>query len=312
MGSWPRYYDSLKLFSPAHLSSLPGTPFPGAPDHYPLRDEVSAYLDAYARAHAFPIAFGQRVVSVSKAAATFTIRTADSAYLAKAVIVASGPFNQPNIPKLNGLSDFGGTVLHSSQYANRESLEGGDTAIVGAGNSAVQIAYELAAHRPVTLFTRAPVRFLKQRPLGRDIHHWLRAIGYDTAPLGAWLGLRLTEPVLDEGIYRQSMMNGRIVRRTMFERLVADGALMEDGTHIPFRSLVLATGFSQAPDFLTELPGAIVNGRPDQRGGRARTIAGLYYLGLPWQRSHASATLRGVGPDAKRIVAALEAGFKTS
>ncbi|WP_432927758.1 FAD-dependent oxidoreductase [Microbispora sp. CA-135349] len=28
-GSWPRYYDSLTLFSPARYSSLPGMPFSG-------------------------------------------------------------------------------------------------------------------------------------------------------------------------------------------------------------------------------------------------------------------------------------------
>jgi putative flavoprotein involved in K+ transport len=39
-GSWPGYYDSLKLFSPARYSGLPGMPFPGSPDRYPARDEV--------------------------------------------------------------------------------------------------------------------------------------------------------------------------------------------------------------------------------------------------------------------------------
>ncbi|MFF9981836.1 FAD-dependent oxidoreductase [Streptomyces erythrochromogenes] len=31
-GSWPRYYDSLILFSPARFSTLPGMPFGGDPD----------------------------------------------------------------------------------------------------------------------------------------------------------------------------------------------------------------------------------------------------------------------------------------
>src|SRR5947207_15748085 len=47
-GSWPCYYDSLRVFSPAGYSSMPGMPFPGAPDHYPSRDEVTDYLDRYA------------------------------------------------------------------------------------------------------------------------------------------------------------------------------------------------------------------------------------------------------------------------
>ena len=47
-GSWPRYYDSLRVFSPAGYSSMPGMPFPGASDHYPSRDEVADYLEHYA------------------------------------------------------------------------------------------------------------------------------------------------------------------------------------------------------------------------------------------------------------------------
>ena len=41
-GSWPHYYNSLRLFSPARFSSLPGLPFPGDPERYPTRDEVIA------------------------------------------------------------------------------------------------------------------------------------------------------------------------------------------------------------------------------------------------------------------------------
>jgi cation diffusion facilitator CzcD-associated flavoprotein CzcO len=48
VGSWPHYYDSLALFSPARFSALPGRPFPGDGERYPTRDEVVAYLRAYA------------------------------------------------------------------------------------------------------------------------------------------------------------------------------------------------------------------------------------------------------------------------
>ncbi|WP_101469280.1 NAD(P)-binding domain-containing protein [Nocardia fluminea] len=50
VGSWPHYYDSLTLFSPAQHSSLAGLDFPADPDHYPHRDEVVDYLRRYAKA----------------------------------------------------------------------------------------------------------------------------------------------------------------------------------------------------------------------------------------------------------------------
>ena len=49
VGSWPRYYDSLRLFSPASFSSMPGMAFPGDPDGYPTRDEVADYLQRMPR-----------------------------------------------------------------------------------------------------------------------------------------------------------------------------------------------------------------------------------------------------------------------
>src|SRR6185295_3702558 len=63
-GSWPLYYESLTLFSPAGRSSMPGLPFPGRPHHYPSRDEVIAYLRRYARHFQLPTITGAAVVRV--------------------------------------------------------------------------------------------------------------------------------------------------------------------------------------------------------------------------------------------------------
>ena len=45
------------------------------------------------------------------------------------------------------------------------------------------------------------------------------------------------------------------------------------------------------------------DGHPDQRGGVSRVVPGLYFVGLPFQTSFASATLRGVGSAAELVVA---------
>ena len=67
IGSWPHYYDSLSLNSPARYSSLPGLPFPAAPRHYPARDEVIAYLRQYTTHFNLPIMTGTPVSSASRA-----------------------------------------------------------------------------------------------------------------------------------------------------------------------------------------------------------------------------------------------------
>ncbi|MEZ4728706.1 MAG: NAD(P)-binding domain-containing protein [Caldilineaceae bacterium] len=170
-GSWPHYYDSLRLFSPARFSSLPGFPFPGDPERYPTRDEVIDYLETYAAHFGFPICFGAQVVNVTQDNGLFTVATADNRlFHARSLIAATGSFHRPYIPILPGQQNFQGKILHSVAYRTPTAFAGQRVVVVGAGNSAIQIASELAQVAQVTLATRQPVRFVTQRPYGRDLH----------------------------------------------------------------------------------------------------------------------------------------------
>ncbi|WP_346346129.1 FAD-dependent oxidoreductase [Streptomyces sp. SID5789] len=188
-GSWPHYYDSLTLFSPAWYSSLPGMPFPGADrDRYPHRDEVVTYLTAYADRLDAEIRTGCRVTAVRRTGDGFTAELEGGGRLsARAVVAASGTFGHPHRPALPGLQEFTGQVLHAAEYRSPAPFSGRRVVVVGAGNSAVQIAAELAETAHVTLATRGPVKFAAQRILGRDLHFWTARIGLDTAPLGRFL-----------------------------------------------------------------------------------------------------------------------------
>ena len=53
--AWRERWDSLTLFTPRRYSSLPGMPFPGRPYDLPLKNDVAAYLKAYATRFALPI-----------------------------------------------------------------------------------------------------------------------------------------------------------------------------------------------------------------------------------------------------------------
>lgn len=301
-GSWPTYYDSLKLFSTARFSSLPGLTFPGDPERYPLRDEVIDYLETYAKKYAFPIRFKARVTSVRRARDYFQVITQKGdVFQAKAVIVASGSFHQPHRPDFVGLDQFAGKLLHSSEYRRPSDVQGETIAIIGAGNSAAQIAYELSADHQVMLISNTPPKFMAQRPLGKDVHFWLRPTGLDTLPLGQWFNWRLTEPILDPGIYRQAFKQGKIQRFPMFDSIHGEGLLWGD-TLRRVDSLILATGFVPRPTYLQGLQGLSAQEASVQRGGLSQQVDGLYFVGFSWQRSHASATLRGVGADARYVV----------
>jgi putative flavoprotein involved in K+ transport len=309
-GSWPHYYDSLTLFSPARRSCLPGAAFPGEPDGYPTRDAVIAYLTSYVERLDADIRTGHRVVKVAAGSGAGrvleVVTESGESFTAPAVVAATGAFSRPHRPDLPGLDSFTGTVLHSSNYRRPEEFAGRRVVIVGGGNSAVQIAIELATHSRVTLATRHPLRFMPQRVAGVDMHVWLQRTGLDTA---GWARRLLTggkgTPVFDTGTYRAKIATGNPDRRPMFTRLDGDRVVWDDGSREHVDVVLLATGYRPGVDYLADLGALNAGGMPLHRGGISSTHPGLGYVGLEWQRSFASATLRGVGADARHVLTRL-------
>ena len=163
-GSWPRYYDSLRMFSPVEFSSMPGMPFPGEAGHYPGRDEVADYLERYADRN-----------SVSRSGSTpawrrstnrargFLVVTDDGrSFPASGVVAASGSFSNPYRPTVQGEHSFTGELSHVADYRTPEPYVGRRVVVVGAGDSAAQVATELASLATVPTATRHPVRFMPQ------------------------------------------------------------------------------------------------------------------------------------------------------
>jgi putative flavoprotein involved in K+ transport len=303
-GSWPGYYESLTLFSPSRYSSLPGMPFPGPPERYPTRDEVTAYLRRYAEAFGLPVSTGERVLRAERAGGGFRIITAGGGeHLARTLIAATGSFAKPHRPRFPGQEAFRGRILHVAEYRNAEPYRDKRVVVVGAGNSAVQIAFELAAVARTTLATRSPLRFEPQTILGRDVHFWLSVSGLDRLPLGRLFDVSEPGAVVDDGTYAAAVRSGRPDRRSVFSRFTERGVVWDNGTEEPVDAVVLATGYRPNLEYLRPLGALSEDGRPDQRGGVSRVVSGLYFVGLPFQTSFASATLRGVGPDAAFVVA---------
>jgi putative flavoprotein involved in K+ transport len=305
-GAWAEYYDSLTLFSPARYSSLPGMPFPGDGDRYPHRDEVVAYLSAYSERLDADLRTGHCVRALEHDEGIFAAHLADGRTLhARTVVAATGGFTNPHVPALPGLDTFTGTVLHASAYRRPEPFAGQRVVIVGGGNTAVQIAVELAEHARVTVTTRGPLRFAPQRPLGRDLHFWYTITGLDTAPIGRLLTHPPTVPVLDTGRYRAAIIAARPDHRPMFTRIETDTVHWSDGTGERADTLILATGYRPALGYLAGLDVLDRQGHPHHRAGLSTAFPGLGFVGLEWQRSLSSASIRGVGRDAARVARVL-------
>lgn len=299
-GSWPSYYDSLRLFSPARYSSLPGLAFPGEADHYPTRDEVVAYLTGYAVHFRLPIVTNTRVNTVVKQGDIFHVYTTDGReYAARFVIAATGSFNRPKLPIIPNQHLFKGEIIHSSAYRSPTAYVDKRVVVVGAGNSAVQIAVELAQSANVNLASRSPLRFMRQRFLGRDLHFWLKLSGIDTRSLKQ----SPSKPkVLDTGVYQSAIRKGQPAARAMFTSFTENGIQWADGQDESVDVVIFATGFQPNLGYLSATGALDAAGEALQQDGMSTTVQGLGYVGLNYMRSFSSATLRGVGRDAAYVV----------
>jgi putative flavoprotein involved in K+ transport len=308
-GSWPRYYDSLTLFSPARYSAMPGHGFPGEPDHYPHRDEVAAYLRRYAAGVGADIRTHTPVTAVeAHHRGGFLVRTATGqSFRAAGVVAATGSFGNPHVPARPGQDRFTGRLLHVASYRSPHQYAGERVVVVGGGNSAVQVGYELAQVATVTLATRHPVTFHPQCRGGQDLHYWLEASGFDLLP-PEWLRHYLGDHwVVDTGKYHHALEMGQLDRRPVFTAFGADGVIWPDGTREQVDTVVFATGYRPRLDYLSPLGALDGDGLPLHCGGISATHPGLVYLGLEFQRSFSSNTLRGVHRDAEHVIAPLAA-----
>lgn len=301
-GSWQHYYESLKLFSPAKWAELPGLPFPGDSSHYPTRYEVIEYLREYARVHELPVRSGVRVQEVTREGDVFALHTADGkVYHARAVISATGPFNTPYTPHINGMERFGGAMLHAYDYHRPEPYTGQHVVVVGSRDSAMQIAYELASVARVSMAVRHKLKFMPRRFLGINTFWWLHETGYDEIPLGLFTDLHGTDKIMGKEPYQAALAAGNPKPKPMFTEMTETGVVWGDGTVENADTVLFATGYKQGVDYLAPLGALDADGNACHRGGVSDRVAGLFYVGLFGQRSPASATLRGVDRDARII-----------
>lgn len=307
-GAWGQGWDSLRLFSPAQWSSLPGWQMPrAAGDDYPARDEVLAYLAEYERRYAFPVRRPARVLAVRRTSDGRTLRVeADAgAWAARAVVSATGSWSQPYLPPVPGRDEFAGPQLHSADYRGPAPFVGRRVLVVGGGNSGAQIAAELGEVADVVWAALTPPRFLPEHVDGRYLFDQATARyaairAGETPPPPRSLGdVVLVPPV------RRALAEGRLTSVPMFARLTAGGAVWPDGRAEPADAVVWCTGFRPALAHLAPLGVADAAGRVavgGSAGTRAAAEPRLWLVGYGDWTGFASATLIGVGRSARATV----------
>jgi putative flavoprotein involved in K+ transport len=298
--AWRERWDSLTLFTPRRYSALPGLPFPGDPDGYPTRDEVVGYLESYAETFDLPIELNTNVRRLSREDGRFVLEVDGRALTAGQVVVATGPFQVPYVPRLAEDLDPAVWQAHSTGYRRPGDVPEGTVLVVGGGNTGFQIFKELSATRRVVLSVGSRQAPLPQRLAGRDLFWWLTKTGVLSTTVESPVGRRLQ--------HRDTLIGSspRELRRhygagVTPRAIAASGRTVtfEDGTQVEVDAVIWATGYR--PDYSwIDLPIVDEHGRLRHRRG-VTGLPGLYFLGLTWQWTRGSALIGWVKDDAEFI-----------
>lgn len=308
--AWRNRWDSLRVFTPARYSALPGLPFPSRPSHYPTKDELADYLEDYAATFELPIRLGVRAERLTRAGNGFQIVTSEGPLLAGNVVVATGPYRRPRIPDFATELDDSIVQLHSKEYCNPDQLRDGPVLVVGAANSGAEIAMEVARDHETWLSGRHPGNEPTRTGSIPDRFFtpimWFAATRVITVdnPIGRKVRDSFLDPPrgIPLGSVKPKDLDAAGIMRVPRTTEVRDGSpVLEDGRVLKVSNVVWCTGFE--PDFdWIDLPLEMSKGLPVHERGVVESLPGLYFMGLLFQYSLSSGLIGGVGRDAGYIV----------
>jgi cation diffusion facilitator CzcD-associated flavoprotein CzcO len=330
--AWRTRYDSFRLHTIRWLSGLPDMAIPRTSGPWVARDDFVAYLEGYARRFNIRPQFGIELRGLrADDGDGWVLLTSDGSMRAQRVVLATGACTEPRIPNWPGRDTFKPPLIHSSQYRNPSAYRGKRVLVVGSGNSASEIAVDLAGARDVTveMAVRTPPTILRRdthgvptQPVGIALRYAPAAI---VNPLGAALcritvpdlsvyGISRpkapysqfqrtgTVPVLDHG-FVGAVRSGAMTIRTAVMALDGQDVIHADGSRSSPDAVVAATGYTSGLNSILG-PLGLLDARDlptiGSRGGPE--AVGLYTVGISIPLS---GLLREISLDVRRLVRAI-------
>ncbi|WP_212831910.1 NAD(P)/FAD-dependent oxidoreductase [Catellatospora sp. TT07R-123] len=307
--SWRQRHEDLRLNTIRWLSGLPGSAIPRQAGRWVSRDDYIAYLERYALEQALDIRFGVCAQRLTPTARGWQVGTDAGVYEAAHVVVATGNDRVPWQPQLPGLAAFGRPVMHVAQLRRAADLAGQRVLLIGAGNSAVEIAGHLVDHAVAELWmsVRRPPNILPRQLWGIPLHPVTVALRYLPEGLRDRLAQAISRhafgdlsryglPTATDGPFRRMRTSGvtaaidqgfvdhlaagklRVVADVT--RLTANEAVLCDGTRVEPDVIVAATGYrSGLADLLGPLDVLDQHQRPRTGKGR-QALPGLWLTGF--------------------------------
>jgi putative flavoprotein involved in K+ transport len=298
-GAWLHGWDSLKLFSPAEHSSLPGWLMPRSQNEYPDKNHVISYLKQYEERYKVPIERPVRVESIAKNDGLFILKTNKGTYKCKALISATGSWKKPYIPDYENFDKFEGESIHSANYKNASELTGKKVLIIGGGNSGAQILAEVSKVAYTIWVTLNEPKLLPDDVDGRYLFEFAtkqykaKLEGKTIQPAGS-----LGDVVMVDSV-KEARGRNVLHSKRPFQAFYENGVIWTDGTKEKFDALIWCTGFKPALDHLSSL-GLSSTEKPQTQTTKSVDVEGLWLVGYGSWTGYASATLIGVGRTARQ------------
>jgi len=305
-------YASLSINTSRERMQYADFPMPADYPDYPGHARIADYFRAYARHFelARHVRFHTRVEHVERDAdGTYRVTTSDGTTAPYgAVIVANGHHRDPYYPQPAFPGRFDGITLHSSAYRSPtepHDLRERTVVVLGFGNSAVDIACELAEAGPagrVLLATRRGAWVLPKYVLGRPVDQLRVGPSFLPARVATWLSelfyplvigdleaLGLPKPDHRLGNAHPTLSSdllplikaGRVRPKPNLKELAGREIVFADGSRERVDALIYATGYEVTFPFFDR---AFVSAPENELPLYFRTLhpdhAGLFFIGL--------------------------------
>jgi thioredoxin reductase (NADPH) len=157
------YPAQMEFFSTPELIEIGGYPFP-VRQYKPSREDALGYYRSVAVREQLDVRLYERVLDVRGARGAFVVETSRGAHDARAVVVAVGFFDHPNLLDVPGESLPKVTHYYREPYA----YAGQRVAVIGAKNSAAKAALDCHRHGAETTII---MRSAEPSP---SVKYWIR------------------------------------------------------------------------------------------------------------------------------------------
>ncbi|WP_436762887.1 SDR family NAD(P)-dependent oxidoreductase [Streptosporangium sp. V21-05] len=272
-------YEGLRLNTSKPRTEFSDFPMPADWPDYPTRAQLLEYLRSYADRFGVGehFRFGTTLESARRTEDGWELELTgpEGPYreTVEHLVVANGHNHEPRLPEPPYPGTFTGTESHAHDYVTPAGLAGKRVLVVGTGNSAMDIAAELAGHASAVLLSaRRGVWVLPKRLLGRPSDQLNGALAAllpwrvrqvvsqavlrvaDRRPAGPRLpapreGVLQDHPTLSDSVPRL-VAEGRVLARQGVARLDGPRVHFADGQVDEVDHIVWCTGYRAVTPFL--------------------------------------------------------------